>query len=298
MLRSEAAALIVRLTSGDATQDDLAAVKLWRSRSPEHERAFMAETRLWRQLGPALEAFEPRPHPSRRMILVGGGLAACAALGAAGLSELGWLRPLRGLWLDHATGRGERQAINLPDGSIAELDAESALSVDYSGQRRLKLLSGAAWIQARPAALPLVLSAQGHEISTSAAEFAVTLRNETMSVDCREGRLDLPSGDRLIAGEGLDLGPAGTGAKRQTDPQGIASWRRGLLVFSNTSMADVVADLNRHRRGKIVIARKALNQHRISGTFHLDRPEQILASLKASFGLRAVNLPGGIVVLR
>ncbi|MFX9169461.1 FecR domain-containing protein, partial [Acinetobacter baumannii] len=69
--------------------------------------------------------------PSRRRWLAGGGLALAAGL--AGLS----LTPLATrLRADHATGVGERRDLALADGSHVLLNTDSALSVDYTADRR------------------------------------------------------------------------------------------------------------------------------------------------------------------
>lgn len=44
---------IVRLKSGEATEDDLAALQRWRMESPLHGEAFRTAARMWRHIGVA-----------------------------------------------------------------------------------------------------------------------------------------------------------------------------------------------------------------------------------------------------
>jgi transmembrane sensor len=78
----------------------------------------------------------------------------------------------------------------------------------------------------------------------------------------------------------------------------MATWRRGLLVFRDKQLASVVMDINRHRRGNVVIAGSKLGQRRVSGVFHLSRPDEVIDQLQATLGLSATRLPAGIVILR
>jgi len=52
----EAIEWVVRMTSGEATQDDRAAFAQWRCRSPEHEAAAAMARKLWLGVGQALPA--------------------------------------------------------------------------------------------------------------------------------------------------------------------------------------------------------------------------------------------------
>jgi transmembrane sensor len=48
LLRDEAIDWIVRLKSGEATEEDLGALQRWRDADPSHEEAFHDAARLWR----------------------------------------------------------------------------------------------------------------------------------------------------------------------------------------------------------------------------------------------------------
>src|SRR5690606_10596059 len=101
----------------------------------------------------------------------------------------------------------------------------------------------------------------------------------------------------LETGEGVVYSPQGLGKKTAADIDTAAAWRNGLLIFNDQPLADVIADLNRHRRGKVMLARGALGSRRVSGVFHLDRPEEILAHFEDTLHVRSMRLVGGVVLL-
>ena len=76
----------------------------------------------------------------------------------------------------------------------------------------------------------------------------------------------------------------------------MAAWRRGLVVFRDRTLANVVLDINRHRSGRVVIADAELGRRRVSGVFHLDRPDEVIAHLEASLDLRSRSLAGVVLL--
>lgn len=300
LLKSEAAGWIVRLTSGEASERDADALQRWRAQSPEHERAFREAAHLWKDVGRAAAPRARKAGLTRREVL-SGGLAASGLIAAAGLSELGYLPSLDALTADHATAVGELQVVTLPDGSVATLDGGSAIALDFSArERRLVLRAGAAVFEVRQEAeRPFVVAAANGETETPGGSFAVEYGPAEVNVDCLGGDIAVACVEtvRLTPGEGVRYGASGISDVTTSDAEMSASWRRGLLTFRNRAVADVVSDLNRHRRGRVVVADRAAGARRITGVFHLKRPEEILAHLETTLYLRRVDMPGGIVLL-
>lgn len=303
-LKREATALIVRITSGEATAEDAAALMQWRARSARHETAFQHSGRVWKNVGHALGAERSRSAArlTRRSFLAAGSMAAGAAGIALGLSTLGFLPPIDTLLSDYATGIGEQRTVQLSDGSTMTLDGGTTLSLDYSpGTRHLILKSGAAVFDVvRDETRPFVVSAAGGDTTAVGTSFSVKHGVDDIAVDCLQGRITVRclANAELGEGQAIRYSSAGLGEKTVTDADEAAAWRRGLLIFRDRPLAEVVSDLNRHRRGKVVIARDELRSRHVSGVFHLDRPEEVLAQLEDTLQVRPITLVGGIVLLR
>ena len=299
--RREAHRFLALLKSGDATEQDAADLQAWRTQDPSHELAFRDAVQLWKSLGPAMGRQKERHTGiTRRGVLVGGALAASAAgTGIVG-SALGYLPSMAAFAADYTTGVGEQASFEIQGGIIAELDAGSVLDVDVSDRRtNANLSAGAAVFSVRAGAAPFSLMAGSGIISTAAGVFSVSLASETVDVACEAGiaMVNCNGIHHLMPGQMLSYSTAGAAEPTNTGAEAVAAWRRGLLVFSDRPLADVIADINRHRTGRVILARRAFKNRRVSGVFHLSRTDEIIAHLSDSLGLSAGFLPGGVVVL-
>lgn len=293
-LQDEAIAWVVLLTSGQATRDDAARLKAWRARSYAHELAFRRASAVWRGVGAV-----PTPaRLSRRLFLAGAGAALAA--GWTG-TMIGVLPGLDRLLSDHATAIGEQARIDLPDGSSVDLDGASALDARFTpDMRAVTLVAGAATFAIAPDPRPFRAAIGPGEVTAANARFAASVGARETVIDCIAGSVEVQCGGRttLHAGERARMAGGSLLAGREAlAPDAAAPWRRGLLVFTDQPLADVVADINRHRRGRIVLARPGLGERRVDGVFHLGRPDEIITNLAAALQLRYTWLPGGVVLL-
>ena len=67
--------------------------------------------------------------------------------------------------------------------------------------------------------------------------------------------------------------------------------------FDKVSLADVIAQLNRFRRGRIVIADADLARRSVSGVFEIANLNAALATIARELGLRTAALPPFVTVL-
>jgi transmembrane sensor len=302
-LTQEASEWIAILTSGDATTDDAARLQAWRRLSPSHEQAFIEAARIWKTMGPALVGTTRQNMGLSRRLFIGGSAIAASAIGAASLgSFLGITPSYSALAADFATARGEQKTVVLADGSTVEMDGGSILSQNFTSHTRAVILSdGAAVFNVAPDPdRPFLVTAETGTTSTHAAKFAVGHGADEVSVDCLEGQIEVEcrGNMRLKSGQSVRYFPSGLSEIDHDKPENMATWRRGLLVFRDKPLASVVMDINRHRRGNVVIVDSTLGQRRVSGVFHLSRPDEIIDQLQVTLDLSATRLPAGIVILR
>ncbi len=113
-----------------------------------------------------------------------------------------------------------------------------------------------------------------------------------------KGCAELPDNGNETGGGGGGGGPppprggggaAGGGGGR---PHDLTSWRRGLLVFDEQPLGEVVARLNRYRPGHLLVAPGALAQRRVSGVFRVADLEPSLQSISDELGVRSLGLAG------
>lgn len=301
-LASQANAWVVRLASGQATVQDARELRAWVAQSEQHASAYHDATRLWKQTG---QLQLPR-HRSRRLAWLAGaaGIAASCVLTLFGAMQLGLLPDGRALLADHHTALAERRQIELPDGSRVELDARTHLNVDFSDNRRhIRLQGGAAVFHVQhDAARPFVVSADGGSVTALGTVFEVRHQGTGVQVTCSEGSVAVERSGaeqtRLIAGQQLRYDERNISQPSQVDTTQVLAWRQGSLVFKNRPLQELVDELNRYRPGRVIIADASIAQMPVSGVFHLQQPEQVLAHIEQTLALRSTHLPAGLTVLR
>ncbi|WP_027173246.1 DUF4880 domain-containing protein [Methylobacterium sp. 10] len=315
----EARAWIVRLTSGTATHADAEALTAWRAR-PEHDAAFLAASKLWRQAGialpeqvaPALVRVAPRDISRRRVLRSAGLGIASASIAASGAAFLvNWPE----LSADFRTGTGEVRTIDLPGGVRIELDAETALDARTAEAGTLVLHAGGVAVTVPADARPILLTVGPAHVATRpgmATEFVVRCRpaegltgwtgGTDAELSCLSGSVKVvaePGAPPMVlaAGQGVDTKRGARGV-HSIDTASTAAWRRGLLVFRDTPLSQVVDDLNRYRPGRIVLGSSAISARRVTGIFHLSRPEEALTGIRTALALSEFRLSDRLVILR
>ncbi|MEM6973843.1 MAG: DUF4880 domain-containing protein [Pseudomonadota bacterium] len=287
---------VARVNSGAFTEAEAHALAEWRGLSPRHERAFQRAVILWQTIGEALAA-EARPaRTTRRHFLAAGGVVATAFAAQQAVAFLGYLPGLRALTADRVTATGVPESFSIAGGeSAGTLDGASALDTGQDGA--LDLVAGAVFLRASGDAVTLTAG----DARLALSDGAVELRHGDTDIEiaCAEGRVRMlqPTRVEIAAGQALRTTADGRVTHHIRHPDEIAAWREGLLSFRERRLGDVVADLNRHRTGRVMIARPALAERSVSGIFHLARPDQIVDHLTDGLGLDRRNLPAGIVIL-
>jgi transmembrane sensor len=235
-----------------------------------------------------------RPARRRPGVFAGIGLAAALALG----SFLGWhaLRPPAAIHYTTTVAGYERA--RLDDGSTLELNAASAVRVQFTAaERRVQLESGEAHFAvahdtARPfivSAGPIAVRAVGTAFNvryTSGGDIEVTVTEGKVAVSGVE-RVDpnaLSAAIFVTAGQRIVLPHhAPPPAVEQVDPAALRAalaWQSRLADFAEAPLADVIARFNARSRVQLFLADEKLADRRIGGTFALDEAESFVRLLE------------------
>lgn len=314
---SQALEWVDTLISGEATIEDAAALKRWRAQSPAHDSAFTATVRLRQLLIPAAEKFMTAPSapiqfmPRRarqstpsmgRRAFLGGALAASAAGIMVVRPPFGLRSPLIDLKADYRTATGEQRRIALADGVSVELNTQTAITDQTDGnQPRIELLAGEAAITAkRSASTPFLVKAGDGLLRASQAEFNVRCRGSAISVTCLQGAVGIQHQGRdmqLGMNEQVSYDGGDMGAIVKIDRELAQAWQKGLLIFHDEPLSNVIDELNRYRPGKIIVTSTELGQRRVNGNFQISRLDEVLDQIRKLGGTQVISLPGGIVLL-
>jgi transmembrane sensor len=218
-----------------------------------------------------------------------------------------------GLWFaqqpresTYTTPIGVHETISLADGSQIELNTDSALRTRVDGNRRVAILDrGEALFKIKhDAAHPFVVIAGDHRVTDIGTQFMVREQGARVEVAVLEGsaRLDsvnarsatLKAGDMAVVSSHSLV----VTKKPQREIANSLAWQRGMLVFSQTPLADVAAELNRYNTKKLVIADADAARARIGGTFPTSGVEEVTAAARVLFGLHVEERGNEIVISR
>ncbi len=335
--QKDAADWDARLRAPDCTDTERDAFKRWRQDSPENQRQFddlqtvlgglrsaheAPEIRSMREA--ALNAASPPARQKYSAKNWGLGIAAAASVLVAALfftdiRETDYLTSGQDLGPSYATAVGERSTMNLADGTIAILNTNTRLRVDYSEQeRRVLLLQGQALFDvAKDADRPFVVVAGEQRITAIGTVFDVRLDGQDVQVTLVEGVVEVmadaplgtnlngpstqPTAVRLTAGQQLlTTALASTNMPKiaETDVEHATIWREGRAFFEDAPLAEVVAEMNRYSTTEIVLDRTVLGMQGINGMFRTGQQANFAEALETYYPLRAERVSKNRILLK
>ncbi|WP_334419163.1 MULTISPECIES: FecR family protein [unclassified Bradyrhizobium] len=303
-IAEEAACWVARLQSADATEQDRHEFQAWLGRDVAHQAAYDEFKELWAELKdvPIPSNRLRKLRISRRAVVKNVVALGIVAMLSATLYQMGFVDRMRA---DHYTAVGEVRSFTLSDGSRVDLNTDSAIAIHYSRtERRIELLRGEAFFAViRDRERPFVVKDISLEARALGTQYGVRAQSGDSLGDVRveQGQVEV-TGDRdrvvLEAGDVARLTAQGRLAVTKADIANDTAWRSGKLVFSGQPLRDVLATLDRYRRGRIVILDNTAAEQRVSGIFDLNDTDQALRVLEESLPVSVTHLTGLMVVVR
>lgn len=313
---------VARLDAPDCSSTEREAFEDWLAEDPTHLHAWAEAEALhlrtaanaddpWLRAAAARAATPPHPAPSLqaparsrwrpRAAIAATGL--CLALGLGALLVLdGHPTPQR-----IANDSRMPQLQTLPDGSVATLDAGSALTTRVGWRRRhIDIERGRVQLQVAPSAKPLRVVAG----TTTIVDIGTTFQVERfvdgrIGVALLEGAVAVTSaGARasekvLKPGERLQVLPTGHIETGPPLPAGSAeAWLEGTLVFDRTPLQTVAEQMNRYTATPLVIPDPSLAALAFTGRFRAGDQQALLEALQLGWAIEGHPRSDGALVLQ
>ena len=195
----------------------------------------------------------------------------------------------------YSTEIGGRSLLNFADRTQIELNTDSIVRFRMTNKERAVWLEkGEAWFHvAHNAHNPFTVYVGRRRITDLGTEFLVNSAPGRLEVAVVSGRAALSADGTpatvLTPGDEAVATSSSVSLTRKT-PQELAdelAWRRGVLVFRNTRLADVVREFNRYNTTKLVIADPSIANVKIYAEIRTDRYEDLLSLVHQVLNLRA-----------
>lgn len=253
----------------------------WLAISPAHRVAYLRVLGAWQKADRLVVLHNPgfgkirqqTRHPLwQNLTRVAAALIIASAIGAA-LIALPSQKTQT-----YATEIGARKTITLSDGTRIELNTDTQLRVAYKpGKRQVFLDKGEAFFDVTHDEKQPFIVTMGHQrVTDLGTQFTIRRDNkESVAVTLIEGLAEydrtnstepstrLKPGDMLIA-TATSQAVTKHNERAMRDSQ---AWRRGVLIFNRTTLAEAAAELNRYNSQKLVITDPNIASLRINGTF-------------------------------
>lgn len=303
---------LVLMRSGAVGTETQRAFECWLQENAVHRQAYAEAEALWASAAQALKQSHPMTVPAgtsasaktavRRAWRPG--LAAAATVLIGGIFV--WTALVPRMLSDYSTGPGEQKYVVLADGSRVLLNTDSAISLDWSAdRRRIVLLKGEAEFNvAKDSRRPFVVAAGNVSVRALGTIFDVykkasgaidvSVSEHTVAVDLQNAGAEER---RVEQGQQLHYrGEGALGEPTAADLHRLHAWTRGKLIFRDRPLAEVVTELNRYSKARIVLQSNRVENLRVSGVFPIDGG-QVLEALEKSFSLQALHLGPWLVIL-
>ncbi|MFG6203376.1 FecR domain-containing protein [Pseudomonas retamae] len=290
---------LVRVRFNQADEQTQRNFEHWLQQRPEHGLA-------WQRVETLGDDFEGVPAQLARQTLAGSrqGMRRRESLKLLGvLATVGtaaWLgrdyTPVPAMLAQQRSSTGERRRFQLDDGSLVQLNSDSAVDSEFDAQRRLIILRRGEIIVnvgADPHSHPVrpfwVQSRDGL-MQAHGSRFLVRERDDGTLVAAQEGAVTLfpgarqtPASRSVQAGDQLLFTASGV---RTFSDQGLDpwSWGDGVISARNMRLGDFIAELSRYRPGVLRCSEEVADR-RVSGTFQLADNDQVLALIAQSLHL-------------
>jgi len=311
-IRTRAAAWVIQRGREDWNEACGAELEAWLGESQAHMVAYLRAHAAWSRadrLG-ALRAStntedgSPRPRVLR---FFGRAFAAFVVLVTLGAGIAFYL--LSPHQATYSTALGAHRSVTLADGSQIELDTDTVVKATLTAhEKTISLDKGEAYFQVKhDASRPFVVVAGDHRLIDLGTKFLVRRETNDLRVTVLEGRVKLEAakGDprhaaTLVAGNVAIATANGIWMQKESASQltDELSWRRGMLIFDNTTLADAVTEFNRYNREKLVVVGADAERMTIDGRFRTDDVVSFARAVRVLLGLRTEGQGDEMVISR
>ncbi len=322
----QAAYWFARLRADNASKGDQRRFKTWLEESPKHAEAYALQEEVWTAMQDSAvddeimamrhNALSVSTTANNNSWLKYGAIAASLLVVVVSMVMLnpfvsldssGGTAPIDQLAQAetqsspiYRTAIGQRSTVNLPDGSVVELNTDSLIQVNFGEEQRdLILLRGEALFDvAKDPSRPFVVEADGKLVTAIGTTFSVRRADDEVRVTLIEGivtvdqdnskttdlgavsKKQLRPGQQLVAlgGQPFKINMINTDA--------VTSWKDGRLIFDNEPLGMIVQEVNRYSSRKLVVGDPTLSDMRVSGIFQVGSIDSFAVALEASFPVK------------
>lgn len=308
-LRKEAVAWFIRLQNKNLSQEDRHAFEAWQVQSSRHARMYRKVSAVWES--PELNAaaavaagsgsswFKAKAVLSLRWPVL---TVVCLVVVVVLAGQFDVVTRWRS---DYRTEAGERRTVELPDGSTATLNTQSAIVLAFDDEvRRVRLLKGEVFFNVQQdAARPFLVESEETAVRAVGTAFVVRAESSGDRVTVLDGAVEVDSKAKtaspvvVTAGLQIQAEQNRLGRPQAVDAPTASAWLWGRLVVQGLPFALVLEELRRYHPGNIMLLNQPAGRIEVTGTYNIDDPVGALALLVKTLPLSAISLTDRLIIL-
>ncbi len=313
-IKTQAATWLERRDRANWSDADQAELDTWLAESTENYLFYHRVASAWVRSQRLVVLRHPRPQAlkenaqSKLRPLLMTAVAMSAAL--AVLAVAGTLFFPSSARHTFVTPIGGHEIVTLKDGSSIELNTDTVVRTDIGSDHRIAFIEkGEAFFKiAHDAGHPFTVTANNNKITVLGTEFSVRDEPNRVEVKLVDGKVWFTSDNGKAGARSALMTPgdvlvatANSLSVAKRTPAALANdlgWRRGLLVFHHSTLADAASEYNRYNTQKIIVADAAAARLTVSGSLPANDTREFLTIAKKFFGLRVQRYGDEIVISR
>jgi len=340
-IQEEASQWLIRLDCGSLSDEEAEAFSAWLNTNQQHRDTMVELCRLWDNMEvlSELSALFPYDHKvlskpknlsmgSKRTAFLFTAIAASILLMMTLLLHQQFGSTVDGgtvsqqSEITYRTLIGEQRDILLKDGSIAKLNTDSLVVVNFTDkQRSIRLVKGEAYFEvAHEPFRPFFVYASSGLVRAIGTAFSVRLKGQNIEVIVTKGKVEVASAipdktdglddiTAIISDEYLTTLSVGQTAEfsenkinlvETIEPEVMSrklSWQHGMLEFKGETLEEVVREISRYTDKKIIISDASIRDIRIGGYFKTGEVDVLLAVLKDGFPVTISRVDDNLIYL-
>jgi transmembrane sensor len=208
----------------------------------------------------------------------------------------------------YSTVVGQLSHIAMADGSQVTLNTDSMVRVAVdTKERRVELQRGEAFFKvAKDPSRPFIVTVGEQRVIAVGTQFSVRREGTDAQVVVTEGTVRIETDEpppltpavSVSAGSVAHASQAGASVQSRPLPQAedLISWRTGILVLHDMTLAEAAAEFNRYNARKIVIRDPLVGAMHISGSFRATNAEAFVRLLERGYPLQADTVDADIIL--
>lgn len=324
LIKEQAGDWLAKIDQGSLTPEQVEAFQQWLSQSEFHRQYLEKLARNWDSMSILSELAElfplnepeqqPKVETSRVSRLPFWMMTAISACLLAAVLTFN----LNTETQQYTTSVGQQSSVTLVDGTKVDINTDSHLQVDFSGDiRAVHLFKGEANFEvAKNPKRPFVVYAGSGMVWAVGTEFNVRYTDDNVDVMVTEGTikvyaeaeqhvqepqlvldsdsaLDLSQYEAIaIAGQSISFSQT-IQQHDEVEPEVVdkkLAWHSGHLSFSGESLEQALEEISRYTDKKIVIVDPGIKDIQVGGYFKTSDIDGLLASLGQGFDLKVEHV--------